>query len=175
MFHIVAHALTKCCLFLVVGGVAYRGIDRNLSAWAGLARKMPLSAAALVVASMSMIGLPPTAGFFGKWYLMLGALEVGSPALVVVLLVSGLLNAWYFFRMIERAYFGPHPDVEEPRESRERELPGAMLGPIVALAVAIVAVGVLSFPLSDGILGRALDNLPGRVPAVVARHSDGRR
>jgi multicomponent Na+:H+ antiporter subunit D len=175
MLHIVAHALTKCCLFLFVGGVAYRGIDRNPWAWAGLARKMPLSAAALVVASMSMIGVPPTAGFFGKWYLMLGALEVGAPALVVVLLVSSLLNAWYFFRMIERAYFGPHPDVEEPPAPQGRELPAAMLGPIVALAAAIVVVGVLSVPLSDGILGRALDDLPGRPPASIVRYSDGNR
>jgi multicomponent Na+:H+ antiporter subunit D len=176
VLHIVAHALAKCCLFLVVGGVAYRGVDRNPDAWGGLGRKMPASMAALVVAALSMIGLPPTAGFFSKWYLLLATLEAGSPTLLVVLLASSLLNAWYFFRLIESAYFAPAAEpADEERAGRAAELPAAMLAPITAVGATIVIVGLLSVPLAENVIGKAVDALPGSAPAAVARAEAGQR
>ena len=70
----------------------------------GMGTRLPLTMAALTVAALSMIGLPPTAGFFSKYYLALAAIESGQLAFLVALVVSSLLSAVYFFRVIERAY-----------------------------------------------------------------------
>ena len=180
MLHIVAHAMTKGCLFLIAGAVAYRHGSRRITAWRGLHHSMPLSMAAFVVAALSLIGIPPTAGFFSKWYLLVGSLDAGQVGFAVVLLISSLLNAWYFFRLIEMIYFNPpaaegEPKAEpkaEPEGERSfpgRELPRAMLGPIVAAAAAIIVVGVLSHALVRNVLADAVAALPGRGQVTVVQ------
>ncbi len=170
MLHIVAHAITKCCLFLVAGGVEYRH-GRAAASWSGLGRSMPISMAALTVAALSMIGVPPTAGFFGKWHLMLGSIEAGQPGFVIVLLLSSLLNAWYFFRLIERIYFTPSSDGEVELVG-SAELPRTMLMPIVGFAAAILVVGLLSAPLARDLLAPAIAALPGRSAGAVAVNAE---
>jgi multicomponent Na+:H+ antiporter subunit D len=160
VLHIVAHSLMKGCLFLIVGGVSYRFGIRVEEGFQHLARKMPVAMAAFVLCALSMMGIPPTIGFFSKWYLLLGALRAGEIGFVVILLVSTLLNAWYFFRLIERIYFG-HEEEEGGRPATERELPPSMLGPIAVLASALIVVGTLSYPLADGLLRRPVDSFVG--------------
>ncbi len=146
--HIVAHALTKGCLFLIAGGVEHRLGTRTDHGLCRLAPHMPLTMAAFVIAACSMIGVPPTVGFFSKWYLLLGALEAGSPPVVFVVLLSSLLNAWYFFRLIEWIYFAPLPGPPNGvKVPGHRELPLPMLGSIACMAAAILASGILSAPL----------------------------
>ncbi len=137
VFHMLAHGLAKATLFLVAGGVVYRFGRRNLDSLAGLHRTMPLSTAAFVVASLSMIGIPPTAGFFSKWYLMIGCLEAGRTDLFVLVVASTLLSAWYFLRLFEAIFF-----VEPPKPRTRDELPTAMLLPVGAAAAAILALGL---------------------------------
>ena len=84
-----------------------------------------------------MVGLPPTAGFFSKWYLVLGALEADMWIYIVVIIVSSLLNAIYFFRVIEQAFMkkqgkeanGETCLVEIEEKKRRLELPATMLVP----------------------------------------------
>ena len=76
----------------------------NLYRLGGLNRKMPVSSVAVVLAVLSMVGIPPTCGFFSKWYLMLGAYEGGQNIYIAVLVVSSLLNAVYYFRIIEQMF-----------------------------------------------------------------------
>lgn len=161
MLHIVGHAITKGCLFLIVGGVAYRYGARQISSWHGMHRKMPICMAAFVVAAMSMIGVPPTAGFFSKWYLILGAIDADQIGLAVVLVLSSLLSAWYFFRILEVVYFRPYVAAGD-RIPAGPELPRPMLAPIVGLAAMIVLVGAFSQPLVRDVIGEAIDALPGR-------------
>jgi multicomponent Na+:H+ antiporter subunit D len=106
LLHILSHAIMKGCLFMVAGAVRWREGARRIPEFAGMSRRMPLTMGALFIASMSMIGLPPTGGFFSKWYLVLGSFERGAWPFVVVIIASSLLNAFYFFRVIERAYLG---------------------------------------------------------------------
>ena len=146
MLHIVAHAVTKGCLFLTVGAVAYRHGARSVDSWRGLNRTMPATMAAFLIAALSMIGVPPTIGFFSKWYLLLGALEAGTSVFVVLLLLSTLLNAWYFFRIVEQIYFVPPRESEVPLRGGV-ELPRALLTPIVAMAAAVALLGFLTQPL----------------------------
>ncbi len=86
-----------------------------------------------------MIGLPPTAGFFSKWYLLLGSYDEGRWIFIAVILLSSLLNAVYFFRIIERMYLGGKDEpVAVP------SAPGAALltVPTVALALGLLALGL---------------------------------
>lgn len=65
---------------------------------------MTLSTITVTLAALSMVGIPPTAGFFSKWYLMLGAYQGGQYFYIVILVISSLLNAVYFFRILEQMF-----------------------------------------------------------------------
>ncbi len=143
VFHMVAHGVAKATLFLIAGGVVYRLGALGVDGLAGLHRIMPISTFALVVAALSMIGIPPTAGFFSKWYLMLGCLEAGRGDLFAVIVGSTVLSAWYFLRLFETIFFTQPDDVR----SRE-ELPGSMLAPIAIGSAATILLGIANqYPL----------------------------
>ncbi len=148
VFHMVAHGVAKATLFLIAGGILFRLGRRNLDALAGLHRRMPVSTVALVIAAASMIGIPPTAGFYSKWYLLIGSLEAGRIDYFAVVLISTLLSIWYFLRMFENIFFAA-ADAESPRE----ELPGSMLLPIGAAALAILVIGLANQTVFADLLG----------------------
>jgi multicomponent Na+:H+ antiporter subunit D len=137
LLHILNHALMKGALFLVVGGVVYRTGAERITDLRGLGRRMPVSMAAFTVGALSMIGVPLTVGFVSKWYLALGAIEAGMWYLVPVILLSSLLTAVYFWRIIEGIYFGK-PAVEGER----LEQPMGMLVPTAVMAALCVVFGV---------------------------------
>ena len=96
----------------------------------GLGRAMPFTFGAFALASLSMIGAPPVAGFVTKWYLLNGALDAGSIGIIVVLLVSTLLNAAYFAPgrlsgLLRQAVRGATPSINS------REAHPAMLIPLM--------------------------------------------
>ena len=157
--HILNHAFMKGCLFSVAGALMYRTGRRNIFQLHTIHRKMPFTMGALVIGALSMIGIPPTAGFFSKWYLILGSIEAQNWVFVAVILASSLLNALYFFRVIENAYFGAahsHPPGEAMTPPPREEVPLSMLIPILALAVGILLLGLFNERIISGILNLAL-------------------
>lgn len=155
IFHIINHAIMKSCLFLVAGGIKWKTGEHLIEKYAEIGRKMPLTMGAFLIAAFSMVGLPPTAGFFSKWYLILGALEKDLWLYVVVIILSSLLNAIYFFRVIEQAYLKKAPAVEDDASNVvfiKRELPVTMMIPIVILGLGILILGILNEPLISNIL-----------------------
>ncbi len=148
LLHVINHAVMKGCLFMAVHGVQWKLGVYRIRDFAGTAKQLPLTMAAFTIAALSMIGLPPTAGFFSKYYLALAAFESGHVAFLVALVVSSLLSAVYFFRVIERAYLMQRE--QTPNEGRE--LPATMLTPIVALAVFVLLLGVFNQAIVDGII-----------------------
>ena len=142
--HILNHSVMKGCLFSTAGAFIHKAGLRDIKDLTGLARKMPYSSAALTIAAVSMIGIPPTTGFASKLFLILASLEAYQYAFVAILLLSSLLNLVYFWRVIERLYFLGH---EEAMNGGEREgggeLPLSMLVPMVILASLCIIVGVL--------------------------------
>ncbi len=164
VFHMVAHGVAKATLFLIAGGVVYRLGTRNIASLAGMHRTMPVSSAALVVAGMSMIGIPPTAGFFSKWYLMMGCLDAGRPDLFAVVVAGTLLSAWYFLRLFEVIFFTP---ASTAAKTKRDELPTAMLVPIAAGALLLVILGVLNQSVLEGMITST--PLLGSVSEVVGR------
>ncbi len=78
----------------------------------GIGKRMPITMTAFFIGSLSVIGLPPTGGFFSKWYLVLGSMEANQLPLLVVLLVSSFLNAVYFLPIVFRGFFNVEKDVD---------------------------------------------------------------
>lgn len=121
--HLFNHALTKGGLFLALGCVFARLGSTELKDMAGLGRRMPITMAAFVVGGMSLIGVPGTAGFISKWYLVLAALEKGWWPVALLILASSLITLVYVWRVIETAYFQPAPETALP----VREAPPSLL------------------------------------------------
>jgi multicomponent Na+:H+ antiporter subunit D len=92
---------------------------------AGIAKQMPWTMAAFVLAGLSLIGVPGTAGFISKWYLITAALESGSwgPALVVIIIISSLMAVVYIWRIVEIAYFQPADEQAADKQEDASEAP----------------------------------------------------
>jgi multicomponent Na+:H+ antiporter subunit D len=142
VLHILNHACMKACLFLVSGNlrrVVGHSYLPNLDA--SVRREMPWTMAGFSVAAISMIGLPPTAGFFSKWYLALGTVQQGKWLLLAALLVSTLMNAVYFVRIFEQVYLKPAREGGSGR-SAAGEAPASMLVPTLVFAVLLLVLGI---------------------------------
>ena len=155
LLHMLNHAIMKGCLFLAAGGVQWRTGSCNLNDFAGISRHMPFTMAAVVVA-ISMIGLPPTAGFFSKWYLVTGAIQVHAWVFVAVLIGSSLLSAVYFFRVIEWAYLRAPERNVAPAIIRRQDLPVQMLMPILLLATSVLLLGLFNQTVISHVIQYAL-------------------
>jgi multicomponent Na+:H+ antiporter subunit D len=154
--HIVNHGLMKGGLFLLVGGIAYYTGTVTIDRVAGLARRMPLTFAGIVVAGLSMVGVPGTVGFVSKWYLVLGAIERGWWWLAALIVASSLLALVYMGRLVEAAYFRP-PAPDAPQS----DMPLSMLIPAWVLVAACVYFG-LDTGLTAEIAAQAARGLLGR-------------
>jgi multicomponent Na+:H+ antiporter subunit D len=144
ILHIFNHALATGCLFFCAGAVIYKTGVRRIEDFRGLGGKMPLTMAAFTLAAASKVGIPPTAGFVSKFYLVLGALEAGGWIFVIVILLGSLISAVFYLRVINLLYFGGH----EGKVQRD-ELPLTMLIPMIILALGCTAFGIfVGIPLS---------------------------
>lgn len=137
--HLFNHAATKGGLFLALGCVALRLGSVNLDDLAGLARRMPLTSFAFVLGGLSLIGVPLTAGFISKWYLVQAAVEQGSWLVAAAILLGSLLAIVYVWRVVEVVYLRPLP-VGAPTENLEA--PWSMLIPTWALIAASIYFGI---------------------------------
>lgn len=109
LMQVLFHAAVKICLFLTAGSMICLTGRKNADETAGLGAVLPKTFGAFTLASLSLIGIPPFAGFLSKWYLALGSLSSGLPVLdwlgPVILLISALLTAGYLLPVSIRAFF----------------------------------------------------------------------
>jgi multicomponent Na+:H+ antiporter subunit D len=166
------HAIMKGCLFLVATSVRFRTGRTDLDGMTNLGRSMPVTLGAFSVVALSMVGVPPLAGFFSKLYLAQAGIGEGNWLVALVVLASSLLTAAYLFRVVERAYLGNEHDSAALHHDMPaygstvgaaaatpapREAPLDMLLPTVLLAAAALGVGVanaaiLAYVLEPGLL-----------------------
>ena len=143
VLHILNDALMTLCLFLVVTSIVHKIEGVSFDNLKGLFRKMPFTMAALAAGALSIIGVPPTCGFFSKWYLLSGAVEGGHYGFVVALLFSSLVNVVLFFRVMEIAFYEPFGDHHDHGSAVAiNEAPLSMLIPLLIVAVGLVVVGL---------------------------------
>ena len=146
--HIAAHAFGKITLFFAAGSIYTAAHKTEVSQLDGIGRRMPFTMAAFAIGALSMIGLPPTAGFVSKWYILSGALETGQIFAIGVIIISTLLNAAYFLPIVYAAFFKPEKSAPEHPHG---EAPLA-----IVIAISLTALGtVLFFFFPDVPLGLA--------------------
>jgi multicomponent Na+:H+ antiporter subunit D len=137
--HMVMHGFAKITLFFCAGAILVASHKTQVSELDGIGRRMPVTMGAFSIASLSIIGLPPTGGGWSKWYLALGSLEAGQVALLGVLMLSSLLSIAYLMPIPMRAFFRAPPE-DAPPGIREAPIPS-----LVALGLTAVACLLLFF------------------------------
>lgn len=155
MLHMFNHALMKGALFLALGALVYRVGSVELHDCKGLIRQMPLTSIAIILGGLSLIGVPGTAGFVSKWYLLQATLEVGLWPLAVLVLVGSLLAVIYVWKIVEHLFFQP-----DTKQKSIKEAPLLMLIPIWILVAANLWFG-FNTEFTWGLAQKASEALTG--------------
>ncbi len=134
--HIATHAFGKITLFFCAGAILVAAHKSKISEMRGLGKQMPITMAAFFIASLSIIGLPPTGGTWSKWYLLMGTLDTEQWILMMVLIISSLLNIAYLLPIAIHAFIST--DNTSAAESGIKEAPLPSL-----IAICITTVGCL--------------------------------
>lgn len=103
--HIVAHAFGKITLFFAAGAIYTATKKTEIHQLRGIGRRMPWTMTAFTIGALSMIGVPPTAGFVSKWYILGGAFQADNTVVIATIIASTALNAAYFLPIIYLAWF----------------------------------------------------------------------
>ena len=140
--HIINHAVMKGCAFAALASFTARTGRTDVEGLNGIAQKMPWTAAAFTLAALGIIGLPPMAGFFSKYYLLRGAIEAQAWPFVITLGVSSIMSTVYFFRVIESLYLKKAPEPSQTQQTHA--VPGTLLAPAMILAGIILALGIFN-------------------------------
>lgn len=152
VLHVLNHAVMKACLFLFSARIeeATGKPPRIEDLTREFSRRFPFAAAGFTAAAVSMIGLPPLAGFFSKWYLLRGALDAHAWIAIAVVVLSSLLNAVYFFRILERLYL--RPAVSDRGKGRMAVRLSPAQAAVSLLALLLLAAGLFNVSIVDGLL-----------------------
>ena len=141
--HMVAHAFGKITLFFAAGAIYVASKKTEINQLYGIGRRMPWTMAAFSIGALSMIGVPPTAGFVSKWFILGGAIEAGNYMALFTLIISTVLNAIYFLPLIFMAWFG-----KETAELKANDHGEAPL--LVVVALTITAALTIAFFAFNG-------------------------
>ncbi|MCK4835846.1 MAG: monovalent cation/H+ antiporter subunit D family protein, partial [Candidatus Aminicenantes bacterium] len=137
MMHIAFHATMKITLFFCAGAIYINLHRENISELNGIGKVMPWTMGAFAVSSIGLAGIPPINGFISKWYLGLGSLQADNLIPLFVLVLSGLLNAAYFFPILHRAFFRTPENLDGKKEAS-----AFMVVPIVITAIISFLFGL---------------------------------
>ncbi|MCR3905971.1 MAG: monovalent cation/H+ antiporter subunit D family protein [Tenericutes bacterium] len=138
-FHIISHGLMKAALFLCVGAIIYYKKIRNVNQFDGIGYKMPLTLVVFSIAALGMIGIPLTSGFISKLNLGVAALASGQIVFIVIIVISGLLNAMYYLPIMISAFLKGKKNEES---TGIEKIPKTMLVPILILGALILFLGI---------------------------------
>ena len=150
VFHIVNDALMMTCLFFVAGQIMYQTGGHGIADFKGFFKTMPVTAAVFTVGALAVIGVPPTCGFFSKWYLLLGGIQAQQWGFVAALLFCTLINIALFFKVFDKGLYTHQEHARIPESEvqseppRTAEAPLGMLIPACVLAVVIILVGIVN-------------------------------
>lgn len=152
IFYLLNDAVMQAALFFLAGvAISQYGV-RTVEELGGVGKQAPWFTSALIVVALGMIGLPPTGGFFGKWYIILGALEANNYVAVTAVLLSTLLTLGYFVRIFE-SIFRQTPISAGINQS---EIPFSLKLSVGVTSAAVLLLGLLSDPIVQLLLTKAL-------------------
>ena len=140
--HVVAHAFGKITLFFAAGAIYTAAKKTELWQLRGIGWRMPVTMTAFTIGALSMIGVPPTAGFVSKWYILAGAFQADNYVAIMTIIASTALNAAYFLPIIYMAWF--------ERESEPPVHPHGEAPWPAVLALVLTALLTLAFFFFNG-------------------------
>lgn len=156
LVHILNHAIMKAMLFMVAGIIIYCAGIRKIKDFSGIGSRLSFTMIAFTVGGLSMVGIPLTGGFIGKLFLIQGSFETGRYFFGVIILLSSLLNAVYYFPIAISAFWG-EPDEERPPF---KPVPPIMTAALSVMILAVFILGVYPRPVTL-FLHKAVDMLFG--------------
>ena len=157
LLHVVAHSTIKDALFLCAGAIIHQTGKTYVRDLRGIGKEMPITIWCWTIASLGLIGIPPTGGFVSKWQLATGALDAGLGVIgivgPIVLIISALLTAAYLLPVTIGGFF---PGSDYDYSALQSKEPGRLMTvPMLVLAAGVVLCGVLAQPLMNVIAAAA--------------------
>jgi multicomponent Na+:H+ antiporter subunit D len=143
--HIATHAVGKITLFFAAGAIYTAAHKTEVSQLGGIGRRMPWTMTAFAIGALSLIGVPPAAGFVSKWFIMSSAAQGEHYLVLAVLVLSTLLNAAYLLPIVHAAFFKPLSAEDAAHPHGEAPLP--MVLALVATAGGCIGLFFFSTPL----------------------------
>jgi len=158
LLHVLNHAMMKSGLFLVAGGIIQRTGLKAIPRFSGLGKRMPLTMFGFAIAALSMVGIPPLAGFWSKFYLVWATIDLGNWVAAFVVVGSSILTMVYFLKLFEQIF------VREPQEdvvATAVEPSARVVGTVGVLAAAIILVGAFNAVIVSRVLGPLAERMLG--------------
>jgi NADH-quinone oxidoreductase subunit N len=171
IFYLVAYALMTLAAFAILAAKGRDGErDVLIDDLAGLGVRRPVLAFALAVCMLSLLGFPGTAGFIGKWYILIAAIDAGQGLLATLLVVATILSAGYYLPVVMAMYMKPESSEQSHVDVRLGRLAVAVVTVAVAglLGLGVQPSGLLGLAQSTGASVRAAAVLPSTPPAALS-------
>lgn len=135
LFYTLAYSIGSIATFCIVSIIVNAKGDDGIHSFNGLGKTNPLLAGIMTIALLSLAGIPPTAGFFAKYYIFTSAFMAGHVGLVLIAIVASLIGVYYYFRIIIAMYFKEGSHQEVPLDINHKLL-------LIVIAFAIIALGL---------------------------------
>jgi NADH-quinone oxidoreductase subunit N len=171
VFYLVAYGLVTLAAFAILAAKGRNGErDVLIDDLAGLGARRPVLAFALAICMLSLLGFPGTAGFIGKWYILIAAIDAGQGTLAVLLVIASVLSAGYYLPVVMAMYMRPESSEQSHADLRLGRLAGAVVAAAVAglLVLGVQPSRLLGLARTSGSSVRAAAVVPSPPPASVS-------
>jgi multicomponent Na+:H+ antiporter subunit D len=152
IFYLLNDAVMQAALFFIAGVALCQYGVRTIDDLGRVGKKAPWLTMSLIVVALGMIGLPPTGGFFGKWYIILGALEAGDYISVAAVVLSTLLTLAYFIKLFESIF----RQTSTQSDVQFGEIPLSFKLTLGVTSAAVIILGIFSAPIVQLLLNHTL-------------------
>jgi NADH-quinone oxidoreductase subunit N len=136
LFYAAAYSIGSIATFSIVNIISKSKGTDTVDSFNGLGKSNPLLAVVMTIALLSLAGIPPTAGFFAKYYIFTSAFVAGNVSLVLIAIIASLIGVYYYFRIIIAMFFKHSSDETIAVESNHKLL-------LIVIAIAIIALGLM--------------------------------
>ena len=141
LLFLAAYTVTNLGAFAAIIAFSNQVGSDEIEDYSGLAARTPLLALGFAFCLFSLIGIPPLAGFFGKFYVFAEAFNQGLGLLVIIALLNSAISMYYYLRVVKVMYLNP------PREETPLKVPGSLATAVAVTALGVIAIGVGIGPL----------------------------
>jgi len=141
LYYIFAYTFMNIGAFAIVAWIQHRGRGMELEDFSGLGTTYPLAAAAMTVFLVSLMGIPPTIGFYGKYYVIVALIDSGLLWLALAIVLMSAVSAFFYLRVVAQMYFS-----DGTPAGSSRPTPLLNIG-IAAMVVGVIALGLFSGPI----------------------------